>query len=113
MARALPGLVPEGLRPFEAAPPDERKRRALRVLLEARKKYRERFGTLEECLSDGTLESWWAKQILRSYVACLDLTQWEREQHQPRCTVYRTLDACIRVCRQQHGGWFVSPRAVR
>lgn len=104
--------MPPELRKFRETSPDEKKRRALRVLVEARRLYREKRGTLHECLSDGTLESWWAKEVVRHYVRALNLEQWEREQRQPRSTVYRTLDACIRKCRQLRGGWFVSPRAA-
>jgi hypothetical protein len=102
--------MPDQLRPFVSASPEEKKRRALRVLLEARRLYRDRKGTLEACLSDGTLESWWAKEILRGIVWERNLTEWERHPKTKRADVYKAVDRAIRKCRQLRGGWFVSPR---
>lgn len=102
--------MPDQLRPFQHASPEEKKRRALRVLLEGRRLYRDRKGNLEECLSDGSLESWWAKEILRGIVWERDLTGWAAHPKTRRADVYRALDKAIRRCRQLRGGWFISPR---
>lgn len=104
--------MPDPLAGFTAASPEEKKRRALRVLLNARRLYKQRAGDLHVCLSDGSLESWWAKEILRGIVGELDLSLWERHAYGGRAEVYRVLDRAIRRCRQLRGGWFVSPRAA-
>jgi hypothetical protein len=102
--------MPDELRPFSLAAPEEKKRRALRVLVEARRLYKARKGDLHACLSDGTLESWWAKEILRGIVGEPNLSLWEQRCYGGRAEVYRVLDRAIRKCRQLKGGWFVSPR---
>jgi hypothetical protein len=110
IAAAPVAEMPDQLRPFVSASPEEKKRRALRVLLEARRLYRDHKGTLEVCLSDGTLESWWAKEILRGIIWERNLTEWERHPRTKRADVYRVVDRAIRKCRQLKGGWFVGPR---
>jgi hypothetical protein len=102
--------MPPELKQWRETTPEERRRRALRVLQAGRVLYRAGGLTLEEALSDGSLESWWAKEIVREYVRTRNLTDWERSERQPRSSVYRVLDACIRRCRAKRGGWFVSPR---
>lgn len=107
-----PGPMPEPLRQFESAPPEERKRRALRVLLAGRKLYRAGHVDMEACLSDGTLESWWAKEVVRDLICERNIAQWSTTYPRRRADVYRVFDAAIRHCRQLRGGWFVSPRAA-
>jgi hypothetical protein len=101
--------VPDPLRKFQEATPEEKKRRALRVLLAGRVKFRNRvFPDLEACLSDGSLESWWAKEVIREAIGERDLRAWS--ERVLRADVYRVLDRAIRKCRQLKGGWFISPR---
>lgn len=109
LTRAAPGPVPDQLQKFHHASPEEKKRRALRVLLLGRVNFRNRVDAdLESCLSDGSLESWWAKEFLRAELGERNLSLWSLRTR--RADVYRVLDRVIRRCRAKPGGWFVSPR---
>lgn len=103
--------MPDGIRPFQSASPEEQFRRAHVVLVGARRLYGEKFGELWECIQtagDGRIECEYARRLLRAMLGEYDLPGWERNHTRRRADVYRLLDAAIRKSRQLKGGWFVA-----
>ena len=101
---------PPGIRPFQRASPEEQLRRAHVVLLEARSLYKDRRGTLAECLMASRADLL-SIEFARRLIRVLTLQQWNPftwEQTKTRGDVYRLLDAAIRRSRQLRGGWFVA-----
>lgn len=122
LARALemgPDVpTPDQLRPYTAASPQEKLRRALVVLVEARRLFRARHGNLLECLiaaGDGSPQGWWARQIVQGAVGDRDLLAFCTGPRVRRADIYRLLDDCISKCRGHQGGWHVraAPSAPR
>lgn len=108
---------PDGLKPFKAASPTEKLRRANRVLREARKLYRARYGCVVSCINASNvaapIDCEYAKQLLRSLVGECNISGvnghggWENSPTTKRADVYRLLDAAIRRSDLRHGGWIV------
>lgn len=103
---------PQGIRPFQVASADEQLRRAHVVLLEARSLYRERQGTLAQCLQmveTDLLSIEYARRLLRALTLnAWNPFTWEQDPTRKRADVYRLIDAAIRRSRRLRGGWFVA-----
>ncbi len=109
-------VVPDELRPYHLASTREKTRRMHSALTTARKLYREKFGSLIECLQQAAFEgkaaptpaAWHARQLLKSLHWGGNLEGWSIHATTRRAEIYDLLDKAIRQTRQMRGGWLVS-----
>jgi len=102
---------PDPLKTFKAASEAEQARRGAVVLRAARKLYRQRFGNLNDCVSEagqGGIEGEYARRILRAVLHEWNLLAWSEYRFRKRAEVYRALDAAIRRAEARRGGWSVT-----
>ncbi len=91
----------------------EQRARARSVLIAAADLYRQRKGTLLECLgraTDDYLDHEYAKRVLRGVLWELDIAGWESQPVRRRADVHRALKTAIRWCSRKAGGWRVGGR---
>lgn len=105
--------------PFVKATAEEKLRRALPVLLAARKSvvlggHREVIGAIQEAGNSG-IECHWARELLLEVVAAPNLIAWQTNLTTRQSDITRALDRAIRLARRglgHRGGWRVTPRSA-
>lgn len=88
----------------------EQRARARLVLLSAADLYREKRGTLLDCLklaATDFLDAEFARRVLRGVLWTNDLASWESHPMRRRAEVWRALKTAIRWCSRRAGGWRV------
>jgi hypothetical protein len=88
----------------------EQRARARIVLLSAADLYRERRGTLTECIATAAatfLDAEYARRVLRGVLWENNLPGWEVHPARRRSDVWRALQRAIRWCSRRAGGWSV------
>jgi hypothetical protein len=88
----------------------EQRARARSVLVSAANLYRERRGSLLDCLklaTDSTLDLEYARRVLRGVLWENNLVEWETHPMRRRADVWRALRLAIRWCSRRAGGWRV------
>ena len=88
----------------------EQRARARIVLQSAADLYRERRGTLLDCVKLAAvdfLDAEFARRVLRGVLWTQDLPGWESHPMRRRSDVWRALKTAIRWCSRRAGGWRV------
>lgn len=87
----------------------EQRARARVVLLSAANLYRDRRGTLVDCISRAAdpLDAEFARRVLRGVLWEQNLPEWEAHPMRRRSDVWRALNTAIRWCSRRAGGWRV------
>lgn len=89
----------------------EQRRRARVVLLSAADLYRQKRGTLCECLrlaAVDLLDAEFARRVLRGVLFESNLPAWEAHRSRRRADVWRVLKMAVRWCSRRVGGWRVN-----
>lgn len=84
--------------------------RARIVLLSAADLYREKRGTLLDCIklaANDFLDAEFARRVLRGVLWTQNLVEWEAHPMRRRNDVWRVLRIAIRWCSRRAGGWRV------
>lgn len=87
--------------------------RARVVLLSAADLYREKRGTLLDCIGLAAvsfIDAEYARRVLRGVLWENDLPGWEAHPMRRRADVWRALKTAIRWCSRRAGGWRVNGR---
>ena len=95
---------------FRVLSTTEQRARALVVLRSAGDLYRERRGSLCECLqlaAVNLLDAEYARRVLRGVLWLQNLVEWESNRMRRRADVWRALKIAIRWCSRRAGGWRV------
>lgn len=85
--------------------------RARIVLLCAADLYREKRGTLLDCVKLAAadfLDAEFARRVLRGVLWTQNLVEWEAHPMRRRADVWRALKTAIRWCSRRAGGWRVT-----
>ena len=88
----------------------EQRARARIVLQSAADLYREKRGTLCECVKLAAadfLDAEFARRVLRGVLWTQNLVEWEAHPMRRRSDVWRALNTAIRWCSRRAGGWRV------
>lgn len=84
--------------------------RARVVLLRAADLYRERRGSMLDCIklaADDFLDAEFARRVLRGVLWEMNLSAWQEHPIRRRADVWRALKTAIRWCSRRAGGWRV------
>lgn len=87
--------------------------RARIVLLSAADLYREKRGTLLDCVKLAAvdfLDAEFARRVLRGVLWTQNLVEWEAHPMRRRSDVWRALNTAVRWCSRRAGGWCVGGR---
>lgn len=87
--------------------------RARVVLLSAADLYRERRGSLLDCIALAAvdfIDAEYARRVLRGVLWENNLAAWESRPHRRRAEVWLALKTAIRWCSRRAGGWRVDGR---
>jgi hypothetical protein len=88
----------------------EQRARARVVLLSAADLYRERRGSLLDCVKLAAvdfIDAEFARRVLRGVLWTNNLIEWEAHPIRRRSDVWRALQTAIRWCSRRSGGWRV------
>lgn len=89
----------------------EQRARARIVLLSAADLYREKRGSLLDCVklaAANLIDAEYARRVLRGVLWENNLVEWEAHPMRRRSDVWRVLRTAIRWCSRRAGGWRVT-----
>lgn len=98
---------------FQPLSTAEQRARAKPVLQRAADLYRERFGSLFDCLcraAESNMDRLYALRVLQGVLWELDVPGWEAARKRRRSEVWQVLKTAIRWCSRRRGGHSVTGR---
>lgn len=89
--------------------------RALLVLRAAADLYRQKRGTLLQCIDEAStlpLDPVYCRRVLRGVLWEQNLPAWEAHPMRRRADIWQVLKLAIRWCSRRTGGWYIAGKST-